>query len=215
MKLPAQRKILREDLKGAPEYVNGIIDPVNSFMESTYQALNKNLTLNENIASFVKEITYLVPFNASYKGIIPSTATTVSISAPNRPLYAGNEYSLVFDGVKTISTTISDWNAANPSAPMTLDAGVGSQIPTLGTTIYLESAPFITFKNELRVRPTGVMVMQAYDSKQYTPALGPVYASWILNKSGDIEVRFTGLYGGYILDGRPVPRSYTIRMVVF
>lgn len=61
MKLPSQKRILREDLKDAPDWVNGIINPVNSFMESTYQALNKNITLQENVASFIKEITYRTP----------------------------------------------------------------------------------------------------------------------------------------------------------
>ncbi len=61
MRLPTQKKILREDLKDAPAFVNGIIEPVNSFMESVYQALNKNITLNDNIASFIKELTYVTP----------------------------------------------------------------------------------------------------------------------------------------------------------
>ncbi len=58
LKLPSQKKILREDIKEAPTWINGIVEPLNSFMETTYQALNKNITLTENIASFIKEITY-------------------------------------------------------------------------------------------------------------------------------------------------------------
>ena len=58
MRLPTQKKILREDLKGAPNWVGIIIDTLNSFMESVYQSLNKNITLQDNIASFVKEIDY-------------------------------------------------------------------------------------------------------------------------------------------------------------
>ncbi len=61
MRLPSQKKILREDLKDAPDWVSGIINPVNNFMESVYQALNKNITFSENIASFVKEISYKTP----------------------------------------------------------------------------------------------------------------------------------------------------------
>lgn len=61
MRLPTQKKILREDLKDAPAYVNGIIEPVNTFMEALYQALNKNITLSENIASFIKELIYVTP----------------------------------------------------------------------------------------------------------------------------------------------------------
>lgn len=61
MKLPNVKKILREDLKDAPSWVNGIIDPINSFMENIYQGMNKNLTFSENIASFIKEISYQTP----------------------------------------------------------------------------------------------------------------------------------------------------------
>ncbi len=57
MKLPSQKRILREDLKEAPEWIDGIIDPVNSFMQTVYQALNKNVN-EDNTASQVKELTY-------------------------------------------------------------------------------------------------------------------------------------------------------------
>ncbi len=58
MKLPATKKVLREDVKDAPSWISGVIEPLNSFMENVYQALNKNITFTENINSFVKEITY-------------------------------------------------------------------------------------------------------------------------------------------------------------
>ena len=58
MKLPSTRRILREDLKGAEDWVNGLIDPINSFMESVYLALNKNITFQENILSNIKEVTF-------------------------------------------------------------------------------------------------------------------------------------------------------------
>lgn len=66
MKLPTQKKIMKEDMKGAPEYMDPVVGTVNSFMESTYQALNKNITFQENIASFIKEINYTT--NAAYPG---------------------------------------------------------------------------------------------------------------------------------------------------
>lgn len=61
MKPPSIKKILREDVKDAPSWVNAIIDPLNNFMESVYQALNKNITFGENVACFIKEITYKTP----------------------------------------------------------------------------------------------------------------------------------------------------------
>lgn len=134
IKLPTQKKILREDLKGAPDWINGVIDPTNTFMEKTYQALNKNITLTDNIASFVKELTYTTP--AGYPTMEP-----------------------------------------------------------------------ITFRNELKARPIGVMVMQVYDKATYIPAPGPVYIPWVLDNAGDIMV--------YPITGLQASKTYLVRLVVF
>lgn len=61
MKLPTIKRISKEDLKGSPEWVSALITPLNAFMENVYSTLNKNITLDENIFSFVKEITYRTP----------------------------------------------------------------------------------------------------------------------------------------------------------
>ena len=58
MKIPPTKKILREDLKDAPKWVSGIIEPVNNFMESAYQIFNKNITDADNIACQIKELSY-------------------------------------------------------------------------------------------------------------------------------------------------------------
>ena len=60
-KLPTQKKILKEDLKGAPDWINPMIDTVNSFMENVYQALNQNVTFSENVSCFIKELIYKTP----------------------------------------------------------------------------------------------------------------------------------------------------------
>lgn len=57
MKLPNVRRILKEDLGGiVPDWTLGLIGPLNSFMESVYQTLNRNVTFSENIASFIVEL---------------------------------------------------------------------------------------------------------------------------------------------------------------
>lgn len=61
MKLPAQSRVLKEDIKDAPNWVGTITDPVNSFMQTTYQCLSKNVSLQDNIACIVKEFTYTTP----------------------------------------------------------------------------------------------------------------------------------------------------------
>ncbi len=86
MKLPTIKKIVREDVKDAPSWINAIIDPINTFMENVYTALNKNITLTDNISSFVKEITYRTPStypngvaNMSFVNQLRSRATGVLV----------------------------------------------------------------------------------------------------------------------------------------
>ncbi len=134
MRLPTAKKILREDLKDAPAYVNGIIDPVNTFMESVYQTLNKNITLTDNITSFLKELTY--------------------------------------------------------TTPSTYPSGVDA----------------VSFRNELRTRPIGVLLMQAYDKLNYTPPVGPVYIPWV-ETNGTITIS--------TITGLAASRSYFVRLVIF
>lgn len=58
MRLPTQKKILKEDLRGAPDWINPLINVVNTFFENVYACLNKNVTLQDNIGSFIYTFTY-------------------------------------------------------------------------------------------------------------------------------------------------------------
>jgi len=48
--LPPIRRITKEDLRDAPEWVTFLLYPLNTFMESVYSALDANLTLGDNIS---------------------------------------------------------------------------------------------------------------------------------------------------------------------
>jgi len=61
MKIPSLKRILREDLKEAPSWIEGVIAPINSFMEYIYQAMNKNISYADNIACTIREFTYITP----------------------------------------------------------------------------------------------------------------------------------------------------------
>ncbi len=55
-------RILVEDLGAdVPESVRKLLSPINTFFESTYSALNKDLTFNENIRSIYKEFVITTP----------------------------------------------------------------------------------------------------------------------------------------------------------
>lgn len=55
---PTFKRIMREDIPGAPEWIDPFILSLNQFFESTYRALNKALTLSENSNSQIKTITF-------------------------------------------------------------------------------------------------------------------------------------------------------------
>lgn len=132
MRLPVVKKILKEDLKGSPEWVNPIIDAFNSFAETIYQALNKNITFDENVRCFYKELSY----------------------------------------------------RTDSAYPVAAD---------------------VRFMNSLRVKATGVQVLQAISQDDYTPAPGPVYVPWT-EDNGNIIVR--------AITGLEANKLYMIRLLV-
>lgn len=136
MRLPTAKKVLKEDLKDAPDWVNNLIQPINTFMENVYACLNKNVTLQDNIGSFIYTFTYKTP-------------STYPSDADQEPL---------------------------------------------------------EFLNQLKTKPIGVVVLQAYEKTTYTPAQGPVYAPWIENNGSIILGVITGL---------APDKSYFIRLAVF
>ena len=68
--LPSQKRILREDLKEAPKWIIKLITPLNSFMETVYSTLNRNVTFNENIACQIQDVEFTISNN------YPTTFTT-------------------------------------------------------------------------------------------------------------------------------------------
>lgn len=126
--------MLKEDLKGAPGWVDNLIQPINAFMENVYQCLNKNVTFNDNIASFIYTLTYKTP--ASY----PADVDTVE------------------------------------------------------------------FLNQLKAKPIGVIVLQAYEKATYQAAEGPVYVPWIENNNSIVVSTITGL---------EADKTYLVRLAVF
>jgi hypothetical protein len=70
--LPATKKITRADLgKDAPDWVNNLLEPLNSFIEQIYTSFNRNITLPENVASQI--ITVEINTTSTYSsGDFPS-----------------------------------------------------------------------------------------------------------------------------------------------
>ena len=57
-KLPSIKKILKEDIKDSPAWMDPVLYVINRFMEEVYGALNKDITFQDNIAASIKTITF-------------------------------------------------------------------------------------------------------------------------------------------------------------
>lgn len=58
-KIPAVKSIRIEDISPeAPQWINNLLSPLNSFMENIYSALIKNITFTDNIACMIKDIDF-------------------------------------------------------------------------------------------------------------------------------------------------------------
>lgn len=134
MRLPTQKRLLKEDLKDFPTGSVSMIDTINSFFENVYQCLNRNVTFQDNVASFIYTLTY--------------------------------------------------------TTPSTYPAGV----------------EMVEFANQLKTKPIGVLVLQAYDKSNYVAAIGPVYIPWVeVNNSINVGT----------ITGLEASKSYLVRLAIF
>lgn len=93
---PSVHRISKEDLKDAPSWIDRLLSPLNSFMESVYSALNGKLTFGTNIQGQFKVInlvagaaatnntftfTHTLGSNAKINGVVVVHATEVSTQA--------------------------------------------------------------------------------------------------------------------------------------
>lgn len=52
--LPDVRRLNREDFADAPDWIDPMLNTINTFMDSVYNILNKNVSLNQNLnAQFI------------------------------------------------------------------------------------------------------------------------------------------------------------------
>jgi len=56
-KLPSIKRIVKEDIQDAPEWIDQLISPLNTFMEEVYFALDNQLSIGDNIRGSLTKIT--------------------------------------------------------------------------------------------------------------------------------------------------------------
>lgn len=104
--LPPINRIVKEDFKDEP-WAEKLLWPINRFFESVVQALNRNITISENMRGFVKQLTitggsYPIQFTPDMPGNV--TPTDVWVTSMRR-----------VDGTTTTSAVSIDWEIASNS----------------------------------------------------------------------------------------------------
>ena len=104
--LPPINRIVKEDFAEEP-WAEKLLWPINRFFESVVQALNRNITISENMRGFVKQITITggeYPFQ--FTPDLPGNAipTDILLSSLRRT-----------DGTVTTNAVSIDWEIASNS----------------------------------------------------------------------------------------------------
>ena len=124
MKLPTFTRIIREDMPfKVQKWIDKLISPLNSFMLTVRNGLNKGMTINDNMAGAIKKV--LVRGNAvefAYKSTRVPQAVIVGYwrdvtSASWTPTTAKIEHSDYADGASPVVTVTSgvtlSWSFTN------------------------------------------------------------------------------------------------------
>lgn len=63
--LPDVKRISREDIPGAPDWIDRLLEPLNRFLDTVYGALNRGLTFRENFLSQTQNVQIVAGASAS------------------------------------------------------------------------------------------------------------------------------------------------------
>jgi len=114
--LPIIKKVLKEDLKTAPAWIDALLYPLNTFMEGVYYALDKQLTIGDNINSFFKTVSFTT--KGTYRTATPLTdgwevlKITSKITGKPQAVLIGQIINVT--DYKPITTNITcDWSYLN------------------------------------------------------------------------------------------------------
>ena len=106
-RIPPIKRLTTEDFKDQTSWIGKLLSPLNEFMASTVQALNRGLTFSDNFAAQVKTLTFTVDANTYPMKFLCTTGTKPMglwvVSAKE-----------VADNPATLTTAVfADWSYVN------------------------------------------------------------------------------------------------------
>jgi hypothetical protein len=197
-RVPPLQRLKIEDFKGQEEWIGKLVGPLNTFMEQVTSALNKNLTINDNMQALIKTVT----LDGSYPVRIPwgraGKPSVVLVGAWQR-LRGTNDIVTLTGVIDTFGDIVEFNTTENP----TYSFGQLSQLIRSGMRIRGASIPDETnlvnvYTGGSSTAVTGVMSKHpsGNSTESVTLSLGqPVTLRWTFNSSGQIEIStVSGIY---------------------
>ena len=122
-RLPTTQRIRREDIPDAPGWVDRLIYSINLFFEAVYSALNKQLTLQDNLAVQIRKISFVT--SATYSsGDFDTIAFTRTLATKAFVLLIG-QITEVADNYTPITEGVSpSWRDINNEIQITHMSGL-------------------------------------------------------------------------------------------
>lgn len=111
-KPPEFRRVLREDIPDAPNWVDPIITNYNLFLEQSYSLFNSNLTVGDNVTGRIYQTTFTTPSDYATGGFNSFQFAWSFFKNPE--VVVVGKIEKVAGGIITDPVTVTSWS--QPSA---------------------------------------------------------------------------------------------------
>ena len=137
-KIPAVKSIRIEDISPeAPSWVNNLLSPLNSFMETIYSALIKNITFNDNIACMIKDIDFRTPSDYTSANNFETINITNTLKTTAQGLFIMQLYNNSDQYSKIVSAVTPFWLDDNGIIKIQYISGLSNSINYKGKVLII------------------------------------------------------------------------------
>lgn len=130
---------------------------------------------------------------------LPTIKTILREDIKDAPEWIGS----IIDPFNSLAQTV--YQGFNKNITFKENVGCFIKEITYKTTSAYPVMENVEFTNELKVKATGLMVLQAVEKLTYEPAAGPVYVPWT-DDNGTIVIRS--------ITGLQADKTYVIRLLI-
>jgi hypothetical protein len=122
MKLPVIQRFQKQNYPGSPDWFTRFLGDINSFTETIWNALNRNLTISDNIDAQVYTFTLTAGAGAS------NNTTTFQTTLKHTPqaVFVGNVLNTTAYAAAPTAAVWASWSFTNPQIAINAITGLTS-----------------------------------------------------------------------------------------